>query len=65
MNVSVTVGAFLPDIPEYELYVALRALQFFMHATQGVARLVVLEFRGAANGSPAQRCVAVLTRNIE
>ena len=63
VNIRMTVCAFLTHIRKHQFDVALHASHFFMHAAQRVARLVVVKFRDAADGLPAQRRMAVFARN--
>ena len=65
VNVCVAIGAFLADVGENQLHVALRALHLFVHATQGVMRFVVVKLRNAANRLPTQGCMAVLARHVQ
>ena len=65
VNVRMAVRAFLAHIGENQFHVALDALHFFMHATQGISRRVVAEFRNAADGLPTQSGVAVFACNVE
>ena len=65
MNVRVAVLAALAYIGEHRLHVALRTSNGLVHASQGIARLIVIEFRNCANGLPSRRRMAVLTRCIE
>ena len=60
MNVGVAIGAILSDIGEDRLDVARDALHVFVHATQGIVGLVVIEFRNGADGSPTGGGVTVL-----
>ena len=63
VHVGVTVLAIFSYVREYWLDVALRALHFFVHATQGILGLVVIEFRNRANGTPSSGVVAVFARD--
>ena len=63
MNISVAVRAILADISKDRPEVALRAVEFFVHAAKGISRCVVAEFRNGANRGPAGVGVAVLARN--
>jgi hypothetical protein len=65
VNVRVAVRAFLSDVRKDQSAVALGALHFFVHASQRVARLVVVKFGDAADWLPTQGCVAVLAGDIE
>jgi hypothetical protein len=65
MNVRMAIRTFLAHVRKNELHVALSALHFFVHAAQWIARFLVVKFRNAADGLPAQGSVAVLAGNIE
>ena len=65
MQVGVAVGAFLPDVCEHRFHMALRACHLFMHASQGIFRAVVIEFRDAADRLPTQRRMTVFAGNIQ
>jgi hypothetical protein len=65
VNVSVAVLAILADVSEYRLDVALRALDFFMHAAKRILGLVVIELRHRADRPPTRSVVTVLTWNRE
>jgi hypothetical protein len=61
----VTILAVLPYVGEHGLDVALRALHFFVHATQGILGLVVIELRNSADGTPGCSGVAIFAGNRE
>jgi hypothetical protein len=63
VNVGVALGAILAHIRENWFYVAFRAFHIFVHATQRVIGLVVIEFRHGTNGPPSRGRVAVFTGN--
>src|SRR5467141_5200183 len=63
VNIGVAILTILAHVCEYWFYVALRALNFFVHASQRIPRSVVIKFRDGANGAPASRGVAVLAGN--
>ena len=65
MHVRVAVLTLLAHVGKDGLNMALRALHFFVHASQRVAGFVVIEFRRGANGLPTRRRVTVLTRYLE
>jgi hypothetical protein len=65
VKVRMAVCTFLTHAREHQFDVALRARHFFMHPAEGVARLVVLKFRDAADRLPTQRCMAVFARNVK
>lgn len=65
MNVRMTIRAFLSYIRKNEFHVALGALHLFVHATEGISRRIVTEFRDAADGLPTQGCVAVLAGDVD
>jgi len=65
MNVGVAIGAILSHIGKDRLYVTLDARHFFMHATERIVRLIVIELRDCPNRAPAHRRVTVFARNSE
>lgn len=52
VNVGVTIGAFLSNIREHELAVALRARDARVHPSQRIPRLVMIEFGNLPNRLP-------------
>jgi len=60
MNVRMAVGAAGTYIFEHQAQVALSAPYIRVHSAQGILRLVVVEFRKAANRLPAGKGMAVL-----
>jgi hypothetical protein len=65
VNVRVAVLASLSYICENWLHVALDASDSLVHAAQGVARLIVIEFRDRTDRPPSLRRVAVLAGNVQ
>lgn len=65
VNIGMAVLTILSCVGEHGLDVALRASHFFVHATEGILGLVVVELRNGADGPPARSRVAVLARNRE
>jgi hypothetical protein len=63
VDVCVAVRAVLTDVSKDRLEVALRAVDFFMYATKGISRGVVIEFGNGANRGPARVRVAVFAGN--
>ena len=63
VNIGVAILTILAHICEDRFYVALRALNFLVHAAQWITRFVVIEFRDGADGTPACGGVAVLAGN--
>jgi hypothetical protein len=63
VNIGVAILTILAHVCEYRFYVALRALNFFVHTAQRIPRFVVIKFRDGANGAPASGGVAVLAGN--
>lgn len=61
VDVRVAIRAVLSHIREYRLCMAFHALHFFVHSSQRVICLVVVEFRDSADGTPTRRRVTVLT----
>ena len=60
MNIGVTVRAPRAYVAEYQLGMALGAIHLGVHAAQGIAGLVVVEFRNRADRFPARLCMAIL-----
>lgn len=65
VNIGMAVLATLSDVAEHRFYVALSAGDGLVHAAQGVARPVVVEFWNGSNRRPPACCMAILTRNSE
>jgi hypothetical protein len=65
VNVSMAIGAVLPNVGKNRFGVASRAGNFFVHAAKGVLRRVVVEFGYGANGGPACVRVAIFAGNVE
>ena len=65
MNVGVAISAGLTYVLEDEAGVALGASNLLVHAAQGVAGLVVIEFRIAANWLPTGVGMTVLARRCD
>jgi hypothetical protein len=63
VNIGVAILTILAHVSEYRFYVALRALNFLVHAAQRIPRFVVIKFRNGADGAPASGGVAVLAGN--
>jgi hypothetical protein len=61
----VAILTVLAHVCEYRFYVALRALNFLVHATQRIPCFVVIKFRDGANGAPRSGGMAVLAGNGE
>jgi hypothetical protein len=55
----VAVLTILSHVRENWFDMALCALHFFVHATQGILRPVVVEFRNGAYGAPSRGRMAV------
>jgi hypothetical protein len=55
--------AVLRHIRENRLHMALRALHFFVHAPQGILRLIVVKLGNRLDGPPSRGRVTVLARN--
>src|SRR3982074_2447447 len=53
VNIGVAILTILAHICEDRFYVALRALNFLVHAAQRIARFIVVEFRDGTDGTPA------------
>jgi hypothetical protein len=65
MNIGVAVGAVHADVFEHEADVALRAGNAGVHSAQGIARLIVVELRNAADRLPTGGGVAVFAGNTD
>jgi len=65
VNIGMTVLAILSYVGENRFDVALRALHFFMHATQWILGLAVIKFCVRADGPPAGGGVAVFAGDGE
>ena len=65
VNVGVAILTIFAYVREYRFYVALRALNFLMHAAQRISCFIVIKFRDGADGAPARGGVAVLAGNGE
>lgn len=62
MHVGVAVLAVLSHVRENRFHMALRALDFFMHAAQRIPSGVVIEFRVRLDRAPRFRRVAIFAR---
>ena len=60
VNIGVTVGTVRAYVAEYRLRMALDAVNLRMHASQGVARRIVVEFGDGADRLPTCLRVAIL-----
>jgi len=65
VNIGMATGAVLADVGEHWLGVAARAGHFFVHASKGVSRGVMIEFGNSANRSPAGVGMAILACNVQ
>jgi len=63
VNVCVAVCALRAYVAEYRFGVALNAIHLCVHASQGVARFIVVEFWNRADRLPTGLRMAILTRN--
>lgn len=61
MDIGVTISAVGAYVLEDKAGVAAGAGNLYMHATQRISRLVMIELRIGANRLPACVCMAVLT----
>ena len=64
MHVRVAVLAIFGHVRKDRLYMALRALHFFVHAPQRIPGFAVIELRVGSNGPPTRCCVTILARNL-
>jgi hypothetical protein len=65
VDVGVAIGASGAYIGKDRLGVALRASHVLVHATQRITGLIMIELRDSPDRFPANRCVAVLARNVQ
>jgi hypothetical protein len=65
VNVRVAIRAILAHIREYRFRMAFRAINFFMHSAQWIARGVMIKFWDGANGGPTRSGVTILARNCQ
>jgi len=65
VNIGVAILTVLAHVREYRFYVALRALNFLMHAAERISCFIVIKFRNGADGAPASSGVAVFAGNGE
>jgi len=63
VNIGVAILTILAHVCEYRFYVALRALNFLVHAAERISCFIVIKFRNGADGAPASGGVAVLAGN--
>ncbi len=63
VNIGMAIRAILADIRKDRPEVALRAVDFFVLAANGISRRIMVEFRNGANRGPACICVTVLAGN--
>ena len=65
VNVGMAVGAFLTDVRENWLQVALCAHYALVHAAQRIARLRVIKLGDIADRFPSSLGMTILTGNIQ
>jgi hypothetical protein len=65
VDIGVTVLTLLASVSKHRLDVALRALNFFVHAAQRILRFVVVELRNTADGAPSTGGVAVFAGDLQ
>lgn len=65
VNIRMAICATSAHIFEYGTCMALRASDLLVHATQGVARSVVIELRNATDRLPTCICMAVFARDAD
>jgi hypothetical protein len=63
MDVGVTVSTLRAYVTEYRFGMALDAIDLRMHAPQGIAGRIVVEFGNGADRFPTRLCVAILAGN--
>ena len=59
MNIRVTVGTLRTHVTEYRFGMALDAIDLRMHAPQGIAGRIVVEFGNGADWFPARLRMAI------
>jgi hypothetical protein len=65
VDVIMTILAILADIRKNRFYVALHALNLFVHAAQRIPCFIVVKLRNGFDGLPARGGVAVFARNYK
>ena len=65
VNIGMAILTPLSNIRKNHLHVTRGAGDGSVHATQGITRLIVIEFRNRANWLPVARSVAVLAGNSQ
>ncbi len=65
MDVGMALRAFVANVSEDRLHVALRTRDFCVHAAQRVGRFAMVEIRDRPNRLPAQTGMAGLAGNVE
>ncbi len=65
VDVRMTVGTLGPRVRKHQAHMALGAGDPFMHASQGIARFIVVELQNIPQGLPGSKCVAILTGDLE
>jgi hypothetical protein len=61
VNVRVAIRAIFSNVGEDRFHMTLRALHFFVHTSQRIFRVVMVEFRMRADWPPCRRRMAVFT----
>jgi len=64
VKVGMAVLATRAHVAEHWLHMALCACDVFVHATQRITSLIVIEFRNSSDGLPAIRGVTILAGNV-
>ena len=65
MDVGVAILAALADTCENGFDVTLRASNVFVHATEWILSLIVIEFRNGPNRLPCACGMTILTRDVQ
>jgi len=63
VHIGVAIRAVLPNVGEHRFHVTQNAVHLFVHASQWILRLVVVEFENRADALPTCSGVTVFTRN--
>jgi hypothetical protein len=63
VDIGVAIRAFRSHIGEDQFHVAIHALDFFVHAAERIAGLIMIEFRDAADRFPTRESMAIFAGN--
>ena len=65
VDIGVAVGTLRAYVAEYGFGMALNAIYLCVHAPQGIAGRIVVEFRDGTDRFPTRLCVAILAWDLE